>query len=151
MKPFFTLIIILFSSCYTLSAQTTNVVSGLNTPAELLINGNDLYVAEAFDNKISKLNFNSLSTEDVSKTNNIKIYPNPALNTVQILGLEKAYSYGIYNTLGQHIKNGKISNQEKIKLETLNKGFYVLRVDHSTAIINVFQNATNTKDISVNI
>ncbi|MFK5891548.1 MAG: T9SS type A sorting domain-containing protein [Flavobacteriaceae bacterium] len=54
MKQIYFLTTILFLSFINLNAQTTDVVTvGLNHPIELLLNGNDLYIAHV--NKISKI------------------------------------------------------------------------------------------------
>jgi hypothetical protein len=54
MKQIYLLTTILYFSYINLNAQTTDVVTvGLNHPIELLLNGNDLYIAQV--NKISKI------------------------------------------------------------------------------------------------
>jgi hypothetical protein len=63
MKQFY-ILILLISSIF-LNAQATGVVTGLNGPAGLQLNGNDLYIAEANGNKIS--NNENINIQNLSK------------------------------------------------------------------------------------
>ncbi|MFD1014415.1 T9SS type A sorting domain-containing protein [Winogradskyella rapida] len=54
------------------------------------------------------------------------MHPNPAINFLQISGLIETQDYKIYNSLGKEVKNGSISNQEKINIQNLTKGIYFL-------------------------
>jgi len=45
----------LFLISTNLISQTTDVVSGLSAPQGLLLNGNELYIAETWGDKISKI------------------------------------------------------------------------------------------------
>lgn len=76
-----------------------------------------------------------LSTEqflDFSKQ--LILYPNPANNFIQISGLEKSENYVISNILGVKIKNGNISNQEKINIKNLTNGLYFLKFKNGNTI-----------------
>ena len=55
MKQIYVLTTILFIGITNLNAQATDVVTGLNKPYALVLNGNDLYISEFNGNKISKI------------------------------------------------------------------------------------------------
>ena len=55
MKQIYILTTVLFLNCISLIAQT-DIITGLDFPNGLEINGNDLYIAEYDGNKISKIN-----------------------------------------------------------------------------------------------
>ncbi|NRB84887.1 MAG: T9SS type A sorting domain-containing protein [Winogradskyella sp.] len=55
MKQIYVLTTILLLTCINIIAQTTDVVTGLSFPQGIVLNGNDLYIAENNGNKISKI------------------------------------------------------------------------------------------------
>lgn len=65
MKQFYILILLISSGF--LNAQVTDVVTGLNTPVGLVLNGNDLYIAEIGGNRILKIDItaNTLTATEV--------------------------------------------------------------------------------------
>jgi hypothetical protein len=73
----------------------------------------------------------TLGTNDYNLTN-IKLYPNPALNTIQISNLKESQDYKIYNLLGQSVKQGIIENNQAIDISNLVKGLYLLKLKNNT-------------------
>lgn len=61
MKQIHFFAIILFFNYGNLVAQTTNVVTGLDKPEALVLDGNDLYIAEYGSHKISKIDIAATS------------------------------------------------------------------------------------------
>lgn len=57
-------------------------------------------------------------------TENISVYPNPAINTVQFNGND-TYEYSIMNALGQVVSNGTTANQS-ITVSDLETGIYTI-------------------------
>lgn len=57
-------------------------------------------------------------------TENISVYPNPAINTVQFNGND-TYEYSIMNALGQVVSNGTTANQS-ITVSGLETGMYTI-------------------------
>lgn len=72
----------------------------------------------------------TLSLDDLNLKNSIKIFPNPALNFVQISGLTKSEKYKVFNVLGKEVLNGLISNNEKIEIQVLKSGIYFIKFDN---------------------
>ena len=65
-----------------------------------------------------------LGVNDLKKTN-VKIYPNPAKNTVNILSEKAVQSVEIYDILGRLVKT---STQNKFDVSGLSKGNYLVKV-----------------------
>ena len=65
MKQICFLTVLSFFLFSKLNSQTTDVVTGLNTPFELEFVGNDLYVCQDEGNKVSKINITSSSIIDI--------------------------------------------------------------------------------------
>ena len=59
-----------------------------------------------------------------TNTENISVYPNPAINTVQFNGND-TYEYSIMNVLGQVVSNGTTANQS-ISVSDLETGMYTI-------------------------
>ena len=76
---------------------------------------------------------NTLSTLDFELID-ISLYPNPASNFITISGLQTEENYTIYNTLGQEVKNGSVTNNAKIDIQNLNTGLYFLKFENDTTI-----------------
>ena len=55
MKQIYVVLIICIFNLITINAQTTTVVTEISFPYALELNGNDLYIGEFFENKISKI------------------------------------------------------------------------------------------------
>ena len=78
-----------------------------------------------FDDLI--ISSNPLSTNDF-KLKTLKIYPNPTSDFIMINGLTTEASYEIYNTIGQKVKRGVVLENEKIDIQNLTNGIYVLKL-----------------------
>jgi len=88
--------------------------------------------AFAFDSIISDF---TLSTQEFENLNTqIKLFPNPTTDFIQISGLLKTEKYSISNILGSEIKKGTISNNEKLDTQKLNDGLYFLRFENGNTI-----------------
>lgn len=77
---------------------------------------------------------NTLSTEDFNLQNNIKLFPNPSTDFIQISGLTTAKNYGLFDILGKEISSGTVSENEKIDIQNLSKGIYLLKLSDYTIL-----------------
>ncbi|MFL9835094.1 T9SS type A sorting domain-containing protein [Chryseobacterium terrae] len=68
----------------------------------------------------------NLGVNDVVKTKNLKLYPNPAVDIIHVDGV-KDNSFTIYNLVGQIVKSGVTKNGE-IAVRELLKGEYILKI-----------------------
>jgi hypothetical protein len=68
MKQIYILITSFLTLFYSNSSftQVTEVVTGLNRPIKLALNGNDLYIAESDGNKISKTDITAKNTMELT-------------------------------------------------------------------------------------
>jgi Secretion system C-terminal sorting domain len=73
-----------------------------------------------------------LGIDDFTK-NNIKIYPNPASNKIQ-LDVNEGLKYTIIDAIGKTIKKGIVSNKE-IDIQYLNSGLYFLELKKDSQTI----------------
>lgn len=71
----------------------------------------------------------TLSTNQFDAFSNIKIFPNPASETIQVSGINNPENYVIYNILGTKLKQGSISKNESIMVSELPPGLYFLKLE----------------------
>lgn len=90
-------------------------ISPLFTESSLEIDYVRVYQAEA------------LSTTTPELQANIKLYPNPVQSVLMIDAAEDYRSYRLYNTFGQLVRDGLLTEQ-RINLENLPKGVYMLHL-----------------------
>ncbi|XMO85736.1 T9SS type A sorting domain-containing protein [Algibacter sp. AS12] len=73
----------------------------------------------------------TLSVNAEVKSTSIRVFPNPSNNYIQISGISEKLSYSLYDTLGKAVKQGSISNNEKINIISLPKGLYYLNIGNT--------------------
>lgn len=98
----------------------------------------DNFDGAAFIDNI-KIDNKSLATYEAQIKNNVKIFPNPAKNVIEVQSNDKLESYSIFNLAGQKVLSGSFVS--KINVESLAKGTYILQTKtsdnktHSTKLI----------------
>lgn len=106
------------------------VVDGLYNPTKgLEIYEDVLYIAEDF--KISSFGLPLLSVAHF-KDNAISISPNPTPESVTISGLKRPVNYSIHGISGARIGGGRVANNERIPLQNLSAGTYILKMENGT-------------------
>ncbi|NLL28706.1 MAG: T9SS type A sorting domain-containing protein [Bacteroidales bacterium] len=76
----------------------------------------------------------TLSIDDSNFDNEISLIPNPSSDFISISNLKSAESYSIINQIGQEVKRGVISNQEKIYIGDFTNGLYLFKFKNGNAI-----------------
>ncbi|WP_452225994.1 T9SS type A sorting domain-containing protein [Lacinutrix cladophorae] len=77
----------------------------------------------------------TLSTDiELSSITNVRLFPNPSTDFIQISGLKENEEYTIYNILGEKIKNGTISESDKIDIRDFTTGLYFLKLRKKSII-----------------
>jgi hypothetical protein len=72
----------------------------------------------------------SLSIDDFKISNSdIKLFPNPSTDYIQITNLNSTENYKVYNVLGSEVIKGQISVGKKIDVQNLSQGMYLLKLD----------------------
>ncbi|MEC3906035.1 T9SS type A sorting domain-containing protein [Tamlana sp. 2201CG12-4] len=113
--------------------EKTDVLIGLSKPQSILFKGDDLYFIQKETNRVSKFNItNTLTKKDV-KYKTI-CYPNPTSNNIKIIGLKKTEPYKIYDLLGHILQMGIVKKDDKINLQNLTKGLYLLKLGKKKTI-----------------
>ena len=64
----------------------------------------------------------------------VALHPNPSNEFIQIYNLKSKEPYCIYNVLGAEIKNGLVSNNERIGIRDLSNGIYILKFNNGETI-----------------
>lgn len=67
-------------------------------------------------------------------TQEIKLYPNPAVDILNVTSVSENATFRVYNLMGQVVLNGKISN-EMINVSNLQEGNYILEISNENKII----------------
>lgn len=70
-----------------------------------------------------------LAVNDNTK-DGIKIYPNPVVDKLSVLGIGKDQQYGIYSADGKLVKKGKFTEGKQVEVHDLPKGVYLLKIEN---------------------
>ncbi len=111
----------------------TDLVTGLNGPSDVAISGRTLYITETDAHKIVKIE-NVLGIDEVALPNNIKLFPNPSSDFMEVSNLLEASDYIIYSINGSEVGKGTLAPKSRINITTLANGTYFLRMDNGTTI-----------------
>jgi hypothetical protein len=77
----------------------------------------------------------TLGVDDITDVKfSLKLYPNPAINYIRVLGLSEKANYIIYNLLGKKVGKGIVRNDEDITIQNLSNGTYFIRIENAKAI-----------------
>jgi sugar lactone lactonase YvrE len=100
-----------------------------------------IYLADRDNNRIRKISVpeceDCAGIEQLSTKNQIAIYPNPSsgIITIQVLNAAENCIYKVYNTLGQEVKNGAITQTtSQLSLQELANGVYTVVVSQKDKI-----------------
>jgi hypothetical protein len=82
-------------------------------------------------------NYNSqivLGVEKAKEIQAINLYPNPANDFIQINGITKPENVTVYTVLGVKVFDAVIKENEKLDVQGLNNGLYLLKFENGTAL-----------------
>ena len=68
----------------------------------------------------------SLGTDDIRKVQKLAVYPNPAVDVLNIKSNAKVLSYEIYDLTGRKVGAG--NNSDKVNVSNLSKGNYIINI-----------------------
>lgn len=75
----------------------------------------------------------SASIKEIDEPLSVSVYPNPAVNTIEISSTEPLESFYIYNTLGTMVYSDRVqTTSTKVTISELPKGVYLLRCNGLT-------------------
>ena len=75
----------------------------------------------------------SASVKEINEPLTISVYPNPAVNSIEISSNEMLETFQIYNTLGSLVYSDRVmATSAKVNITDLPKGVYLLRCNGMT-------------------
>ena len=97
------------------------------------LTGTDVYTNEKWSNPFDvngniTLNGSVLAIESEVFGNNIKVFPNPVQNNLNISIADGNYNISIYNVLGAEVLKTSISSDDMLDVNQLKKGIYFLLI-----------------------
>ncbi|QNM84296.1 T9SS type A sorting domain-containing protein [Polaribacter pectinis] len=92
-------------------------------------------LGERFATEVINTTYGNLSVGEIESEANIRITPNPALNSLEITNILTSYKYTIYSITGKQICTGRIFPSEtQVNINQLNNGMYFLKLDTGNVI-----------------
>lgn len=79
----------------------------------------------------------STSVNFTLNNKDLKVYPNPSSNFIQVKGLDQAEDYVLYNYEGIIVSKGNVSSSDKIDVQHLKNGIYYLVFEEKDKLIFV--------------
>ena len=105
------------------------------TTTEFIITGADSGNYNLTQPTLSADIVTTLGVDDITDVKfSLKLYPNPAINYIRVLGLSEKANYIIYNLLGKKVGKGMVENDEDITIQNLSNGTYFIRIENAKAI-----------------
>ena len=78
----------------------------------------------------------TLGVNDNVKSTEVQVYPNPAVDVLNVTKVSDKASYTIYNMAGQAVSKGKVADN-KVQVSKLEKGVYIIAVDYNGEVTKV--------------
>lgn len=78
----------------------------------------------------------TMGVNDTAKSQQIQVYPNPAIDVLNVTKVNGNASYTIYNMAGQAVAKGKVSDN-KVAVSALVKGVYIIAIDSNDEVTKV--------------
>jgi hypothetical protein len=101
-------------------------------PSDIYLDDVGLWNRVLTESEITGLLSTNVSVSNVNKNNGIKIFPIPAREYIYIAnqGQQKEYNYRIFDYVGKLVKSGLIKSNDKINIENLSSGHYILKLEN---------------------
>lgn len=88
-----------------------------------------LYVALAAGGDLVQLPVATIGLNEAN-IQSFSVYPNPANDYISLSGLSNPWDYELYTISGQLVKQGVVKENERIDLQSLDLGTYILKLNH---------------------
>ena len=110
--------------------------TGLSSPYELAINGNELYITENSSNgALVKFDLCTLSLNDLTlDSKKLHVIANPSTEHITISGLKNKERFGIYNLLGAEMLTGALMDNDEIEIKRFSNGLYFLKFNDGATL-----------------
>jgi len=129
-----------FSSCFSLATVNIYVPSPINITIHRFwnldlslialnvpIGSESAYASSPVWQDFGTIN-GTLSTNEFKPIYDISISPNPVIKDINVTGLFTSEKYEIYDLNGKKVKEGHISNFDKINVGNLSNGLFILKL-----------------------
>ena len=124
---------------YSLTYNHLEALADFDAPVKALSYfGQDLYIGGEFTSNLNTNYLNHLARlYSVSGLNeseihtDVTVYPNPFQDMINVNDIPDGTTYTFFNTNGQVVLKGKVTNQEITGLGILSKGIYHLKLEHN--------------------
>ncbi|WP_196890673.1 T9SS type A sorting domain-containing protein [Aureivirga marina] len=95
-----------------------------------LVKDEELYMTRSKINSVQEVFKITLENLDIQKNNTLikGVYPNPSIDKIFISGIEKDFTYKIFDINGHLLLKGKNTNQEEINIDSLKSGIYSIMI-----------------------
>jgi hypothetical protein len=89
------------------------------------------------DTAVYNTKCSGVSTKDTWANSDMKLYPNPASNTLYLgwEGETESVKVELFNSLGVLVKTRNVTNQGSINVEDLSHGLYLCRISDAESVI----------------
>ncbi len=122
---------------YTFIIYHPDLLLGANSDADSYADG-QMFLDNGFintDDLWFRLNVSStLAINTPTGLKQVKMYPNPAQDSIQLIGLESHQNYTIYNALGVRMMQGMAIDNQTIDVQSLSNGIYYLRLEDAQTL-----------------
>jgi len=117
-------------SQYTFIITTSTVQFGASIDVDPYLDG-QLFQDVGFinaDDLWFRLNTTTTLSVDTISIDKIRLYPNPAQNSIQLEGINATQTFTIFNVLGVNVMQGSVEPNQSIDIQNLPSGVYLLKL-----------------------
>lgn len=111
----------------------TYLAEGLTTPDGVVVYESEVYFSEYTPGTVSKISLDVTDIDNVETLAVKALYPNPSNDFITILNLANSTRFTVYDAVGVEMFNGSVAPNERIAIEKLRAGFYVLKLENGTS------------------
>ena len=141
-NDFYTLYTNFDVSAHNISINNTGIISG-SVNSKFIVYDDISYELklESYNNRFKNYNLAIDVEEAITSVNdllknNIKIYPNPFVDYIEISGINKGIQLQIIDINGKQIYQKIIDDLEKISLSNLSTGIYFIKLENNGEILS---------------
>ena len=103
------------------------ISQAFGTPKSIITCGNGCYAFNTNDNKVVIIKDSTLGTDAFNNKAKVSFYPNPTSDYVSIVSVNEIIEVNVFDLNGREMNN-LIFNNNKINLESLNAGIYLVKI-----------------------
>ena len=109
------------------------LATGLDSPSDLALGGNEIFVCGRYEGRIYKLDY-VLSTKTAGVDSQITLFPNPSNGFLFLSNVRDPTPYRIYSLDGKKVSEGEFVPGGQIDVRRLPPGMFVLQLAGGRAV-----------------